>query len=165
MNEKREFAGAVILFATVAGLVILLVWNVGKNRENYRKFVEEQTQPAFRAEWTPERISVVRPFPEDKDIFANKWPPQPTPTPQILPVPTPTATPFAVWDVLLIIGDAVQIRDESGNHYLNEGDVYQGVKITDVDWEKKTVEVRDETGGVDKTLALSGPRGEGRRRK
>jgi hypothetical protein len=91
--------------------------------------------------------AALPPFPEHIDIFDEPWKPEPTPTPVVLPTPTPTETPIADWVVVLIIGDAVQVRDRIGGlHYLREGDTFEGATIEKVDWEENRILVRSPDG-------------------
>lgn len=150
MKQKHEFLAATAMLLVIAGLAVVFIVNV---LEGMKEVGIDDPPPLEAASVEAEPASALPPFPVEKDIFDNPWVPDPTPTPEILPTPTPTPTPFAVWDVILIIGDSVQIRDAAGGlHYLREGDTFEGCAVVKVDWETNSVQVRPLPGGPLKTV-------------
>jgi hypothetical protein len=153
MNAKYEFLGASALFLIIVGLAVVFVINVRANMGG----LDLPPTPTPGPGATEMDAAALPPFPAHIDIFDEPWKPEPTPTPVVLPTPTPTETPVAVWDVVLIIGDAVQIRDENGGlHYLGEGDTFKGCTIEKVDWKENIVRVRNNADGRVKTLRKTG---------
>jgi hypothetical protein len=150
MNTKYEFLGASALLLIIAGLAVVLVIGVRANLEEIDPPPPPPTDPDLVE---VEAAVALPPFPAHIDIFDEPWKPEPTPTPLLLPTPTPTEPPFAVWDVILIIGNAVQIRDiRGGLHYLGEDETFEGCRVIKVDWEENEILVRNDSDGRVKTL-------------
>jgi len=149
MNARYEFLGASALLLMIAGLAVVFVMNV---RTAMREI--PPTPPVGPAP-TPAEVeaAALPPFPVHIDIFDEPWKPAPTPTPGVLPTPTPTQVVFGRWSIVLIIGDAVQIRDADGGlHYLGEGDTFEGCTVEKVDWEQNEILVKYNADGRVKTL-------------
>jgi hypothetical protein len=155
MKERDEFVLHTVLLLTVLGLAGAFAWNALRAPDNVVII------PTPVPEEPP--LSVVSA--SDTDIFEKRDPfgplitPIPTPTRVVLPTPTPSPPEPPDWDVVLIISNTVQIRDEMGaNHYLKEGESLEGVEVVKVNWQDKTVRVRHETSGREKVLNLTDPR-------
>lgn len=164
MTEKNEFLLNSLLLILIAALVGYLVWDVRRateqiswlrreGRENLES-IESANETAFTVAIYNERLFDTR------DLLAPIVTPIPTATPIPIPTPTPAPPPFAEhWQVILIIGDTVQIRDYLGAmHYKKEGQSLEGVTIVKVDADSKTIRVRNEADGREKTLGLSDQR-------
>lgn len=155
MNTKYEFFGTSALLLIIAGLAVVLVANMRETMKTVPPDLDGGGLGSGRVESDPVEMktAALPPFPADIDIFDEPWKPEPTPTRVVLPTPTPTRTPFALWNVILIIGDAVQIRDiHNGLHYLGENDTFEGCTVVKVDWEENEILVRNDSDGRVKTL-------------
>lgn len=164
MTEKQEFLLNSLLLLLIAGLVAYLVWDVRRATEELSQVRKEGEQALESIEVTNESAFKVSLFDgelfDDRDLLAPIVTPIPTPTPIPIPTPTPAPPPFAEhWQVIGILADTVQIRDVFGKmHYKKQGEVLEGVKIVEVNWENNTIRVRNEADGREKTLGLSDER-------
>jgi hypothetical protein len=164
MTEKQEFLLNSLLLLLIAGLVAYLVWDVRRATEELSQLRREGEQALESIKVTNESAFKISLFDaqlfDDRDLLAPIVTPIPTPTPIPIPTPTPAPPPFAEhWQVIGIMVDTVQIRDVYGKmHYKKQGEVLEGVKIVEVDWENNTIRVRNEADGREKTLGLSDER-------
>jgi hypothetical protein len=169
MKERHEFWLNTLLLLVIAGLVGYLVWDVRRATENISQLRQGSKQDMESIAVRGETSFAVALYDESlfdsRDLLAPIVTPIPTPTPIPIPTPTPAPPPFAEnWNVIGIIADTVQIRDYLGNmHYKKEGESLEGVKIIEVDWEKKSIRVRNEADGREKTLGIHDERLTGKR--
>jgi hypothetical protein len=164
MTGKQEFLLNSLLLLLIAGLVAYLVWDVRRATEELSQVRREGEQALESMGVTNESAFEVSLYDgglfDDRDLLAPIVTPIPTPTPIPIPTPTPAPPPFAEhWQVIGILGDTVQIRDVYGKmHYKKQGEVLEGVKIVEVNWENSTIRARNEADGREKTLGLSDER-------
>jgi len=164
MTERNEFWLNTILLLAIAGLVAYLVFDVREATDEISGLRKARQTDMDTIQESNETSFVARLY--DKDLFelndhlAPIVTPIPTPTPVPIPTPTPAPPPFADnWQLIDVLGDVAQIRDYLGKmHYKRKGEELEGVLIKDVDWENKTIRVKNVADGREKTISQSDSR-------
>ena len=140
MRDLHQFALNSSLLGVIGFLAAFLAWGAFRRPEELPPPPPPPGTADGAVAWGH---PVLEPFPEGRDLFRPVVTPRPTPTRVIPPTPAPRPPQPPPWQILLIIGDSVQIRDQFGiMHYLREGDVLEQVRIVEVDWELGRVRIQ-----------------------
>jgi hypothetical protein len=158
MNPRQEFAINTLLLVTIAALVVYLVRDVREVRETlttdqrkfeeYRHSLDETQETSFGTSLYAEVLF------GETDIFNPIVTPIPTNTPVPIPTATPAPPPFCEnWQVLMILGKVVQIKDYLGNsHYIKEGGTLENIQIIEVNQAEDYIVVKNPEDGRTKRL-------------